>query len=241
MNRCAVEPHFPVKNQEEVTRQLAGSRYHYSLDLRHGYHKLPLTPFASKLLAMTTPCGMYLPITAPFGLHSLLATFQMLMSTKVLDGVDGQGIESFIDDLVCHAPDFETTLQRLRDLFERLDQWDLRINGNKSTLNRADCVFLGHKVDSTGHYHLDSRISALKDMERPHNKSQLKSWLGLVNYFCSYAGTKVADLLAPILQLTKKDTIFTWGQAQELAFAHIKEAIIRQQKLYFWTTIIQFM
>ena len=149
----------------------------------------------------------------------------MLMSTKVLDGVDGKGIESFLDDLVCHAPDFETALQRLRDLFERLDRWDLRINGSKSTLNGADCVFLGHKVDGTGHYHLDSRISALRDMKRPYNKSQLKSWLGLVNYFRSYAGTKVADFLALILQLTKKDAVFKWEEAQELAFAQVKEAI----------------
>ena len=135
--------------------------------------------------------------------------------------------------MVCHAPDFETALQRLRDLFERLDQWDLRINGSKSTLNGADCVFLGHKVDGTGHYHLDSRISALRDIERPYNKSQLKSWLGLVNYFRSYAGTKVADLLAPILQLTKKDAVSKWEEPQELDFAQVKEAIVRQQKLYF--------
>ena len=157
----------------------------------------------------------------------------MLISTKVLDGVDGQGVESFINDLVCHAPDFEAAFQRLRDLFEQLDKWDLRINGSKTTLNGADCVFLGHKVDGTGHRHLDSRISALEKMERPHSKPQLKSWLGLVNYFRSYAGAKVADILAPILQLTKKDATFKWGEMQELAFNQVKKCIVQQQKLYF--------
>ena len=76
-------------------------------------------------------------------------------------------------------------------------------------------------------------VGTLKKMERLYNKPQLKSWLGLVNYFCSYDGTKIADLLAPILQLTKKDATLTWGGAQELAFTQVVDSIVQQQKVYF--------
>ena len=71
VNKCAVETRYPVKNQEEVTRRLAGSKRYSNVDLLKGFHQMRLTERASLLLAVITSLGMYLPVTAPFGFHAL--------------------------------------------------------------------------------------------------------------------------------------------------------------------------
>ena len=71
VNKCAVEDWYPVKNTQEVTQQLPGNKVYHSIDICKAYLQLKLTPFASRLLAVTTPCGIWLPTTAPFQFMNL--------------------------------------------------------------------------------------------------------------------------------------------------------------------------
>ena len=131
-----------VKNQEEVTRRLAGSKRYSNVDLLKGFHQMRLTERASLLLAVITSLGMYLPVTAPFGFHALPSHFQFVMSHKVLKGLDTKGVESFVDDILAHGRTFAEMIGRLREVFVRLRYWNLRINGKKTTLGSYECVFL---------------------------------------------------------------------------------------------------
>ena len=55
--------------------------------------------------------------------------------------------------------------------------------GEDCVLNDVQCEFLGHIADGDGIKHTEKRISAVKKMVRPHDKKQVKAFLGLVNYF----------------------------------------------------------
>ena len=84
-----------------------------------------------KIMATLISCGYegrLLPINPRGGvLHGLPAFFQMQMSTLVFNGIETRGVETFIDDIVVHAADFETLLIRLKDVLERLAKWNLRV------------------------------------------------------------------------------------------------------------------
>ena len=233
LNECAVECRYPVKNQAEVTARLAGSKYFCTLDLRSGYHQLKLTPKASRLMAAITPHGLFEPITAPFGLHGLPAFFQMQMSTLVFNGIETRGVETFIDDIVVHAADFDTLLIRLRDVLERLAKWNLRVNGAKTILGGSECTFLGHTVDGAGHKHTEKRVEALQAMRAPTDKGQLRSFIGCVQYFREHLGMDAAALTKPLTELTKKAVAFSWTAVHQECFEEIKRRILQNQKLAF--------
>ena len=103
INDCAKETRHPVKNQKEVMARLRLKTRFATFDLRKGYHQCKLTDRAAKLLAVATQDGLVIPITAPFGFHGLPAQFQYYISKLVLKELDGNGIESFIDDLNVNA------------------------------------------------------------------------------------------------------------------------------------------
>ena len=110
------------------------------------------------------------PMTAPFGFHGLCSYFQWCMSEVVFEEIEGNGVETFIDDINVHGSDFQSAFSRLREVFIRLDKWDLRMNGEKTVLNDVQCEFLGHTADGDGIRHTEKRVSAVKKMVRPHDK-----------------------------------------------------------------------
>ena len=237
VNKCAEETRHPVKNQKETMQRLAGSNLYDNLDLYKGYNQLKLTRRAGLLMAASTPDGIVIPVTAPFGFHGLPAQFQYLMSKHVFEGIEGNGLETFIDDCNVHhnmnQDSIEQRIARLREVFERVDKWDLRFNGKKSTLNATECQFLGHKVDSAGVQHLETRVQGLLDLQPPYDVKTLRQFLGLLNYFGEHLGADLAEVMRPLHMLTKKTQRWEWGPKQEWAFAEAKRRVAANPKLFF--------
>ena len=142
---------FPCKNAQKVIEGLQGSKFFGICDLYKGFYQLPLTPETSELLGVVTPDGLFQPLCAPFGPKQVPAAFQKRVSEEVLPGLEGYGLESYIDDLCLHARTFEEILQKLRELLSRLQKFDLRVNGSKCVLGGNSVDFLGmHLVDGDG-------------------------------------------------------------------------------------------
>ena len=233
VNDCSEEILYPVKNAEQVLAKLMGMKIFHSLDLYKGYHQVKLSKFAQQLLAVVTAFGQYIPMTAPFGFHGLCSYFQWCMSEVVFEELEGQGVETFIDDINAHGEDFEAAFEVLREVFGRLDYWNLRINGQKTVLNDILCEFLGHVADGEGVKHTEKRISSVKKMVRPHDKKQVKAFIGLVNYFRKHLKMDFADLIAPISKLTGLKVVFKWTDEHQKNFEQIVQRIEENEKLYF--------
>ena len=231
-NQCAEETRHPVKNQQAVLQRLKGKKRFCTFDLRKGFHQCRLTEFAAKLLAVITPDGLVIPITAPFGFHGLPAQFQYLVSKVVLEELDENGIESFIDDLNVNAHTFDEMYNLVEQLFVRLDKWDLRINGSKSVMNTDTCVYLGRYIDGEGRQHTESRLTGIAKMQRPYDKQQIKAFMGMVNYMREHLQMDFAALTFPINRMLRKDEKFEWTDECEQCFEDIKKRIMANQKLY---------
>lgn len=68
---------------------------------------------------------------------------------------------------------------------------------------------------------VEEKVRAIKEAPNPKNVAELKSFLGLVNYYGKFL-PDVSTVLAPLYQLLHKDSLSKWQQAQEEAFQHIK-------------------
>ena len=61
-------------------------------------------------------------------------------------------------------------------------------------------------------------------MKPPEDVKSLQSFLGLVNYLTRYS-RRLATLSAPLRDLTKKDTAYSWGPEHDQAFTEVKKAV----------------
>ena len=80
------------------------------------------------------------------------------------------------------------------------------------------------------------KVEAIKQMQPPTCKQQLCSFLGMVTYLSQYM-PNISSLTSDLRGLLRKDTLFQWSEAHDVAFQKIKYQISEEVCLrYFDTT-----
>ena len=84
--------------------------------------------------------------------------------------------------------------------------------------------YLGHKISTNGLQPTTEKIRAIKTAPSPKDISQLKSFLGLVNYYGKFL-PDLLTILAPLYCLQQKDVTWKWDTEQQKAFDEIKSML----------------
>ena len=64
---------------------------------------------------------------------------------------------------------------------------------------------------------VSSKTKAIKDAPTPKNVHELKSFLGMINYYTRFC-SNLTDILSPLYMLLQKNTPWHWGKEQSKAF-----------------------
>jgi hypothetical protein len=107
--------------------------------------------------------------------------FQRSMSNTVLAGLVYRICELYIDDVLIHGKDPETFL---RNVNERLREFNVAVNPNKTKLGLAEVEYVGHVVPTTGTSFTEEK--RLKVLQFPLPETQKK----LLQFIRVYAKTK---------------------------------------------------
>jgi hypothetical protein len=90
--------------------------------------------------------------------------------------------------------------------------------------------FLGHKI-SLGKIMMDEgKVKAIWDWLPPKSVSELRSFLGLANYYRKFIAA-YAKQTAPLTDLLKKDKQWHWSDQCQTAFDKLKDAIASEPVL----------
>lgn len=81
--------------------------------------------------------------------------------------------------------------------------------------------YLGYIIDKHGLHKSPKKVKAILNCERPTNVSELKSFLGLINYYRCFV-PNTSSILKPLNELLKKDVKWHWTEEQDNAFHYIK-------------------
>lgn len=230
VNACTVPLRFPIPNARALLERVAGNAVFATLDLRSGFHQIPLDPAARPLTAFVTPDGLFEFTRVPFGLRNAPPFFQQTMTT-VLSGIAGRGCEVFIDDIVVCGRDATEFLRNLRAVFDRLRAHGLRLKGAKCRFGMGKIEYLGHTVSGEGVELSASRRQAIAGIKPPRNVGQLRAFLGLANYFRGFV-KGYAMLAKPLTSLCSARVKFVWGSNEQVAFEALKAEIIAAPLLH---------
>ncbi len=85
----------------------------------------------------------------------------------------------------------------------------------------TEVEYLGHKISRRGLQPTTEKVRAVANAPPPQDVTQLKSFLGLVNYYGKFL-PNLSTVLAPLHCLLQKQTRWVWGSAQQKAFADVK-------------------
>jgi Reverse transcriptase (RNA-dependent DNA polymerase) len=101
---------YPLPNMLDFGAKMAGCKIFSKIDLRKGYHQIPMHPADVPKTAITTPFGHYEFLRMPFGLRNAGCTFQRLMD-RALSNLDC--CFWYLDDIITASTDTEQHQQHL--------------------------------------------------------------------------------------------------------------------------------
>lgn len=114
-------------------------------------------------------------------MKSVEATYQRVMVTLFYDMMH-QEVKVYVEDILAKSKKKEDHLQVLRKLFERLREFQLRLNPVKCLVRVKTRKLLDFMVSSQGiEVDLD-KVKAIEDMSTLKIEKEVKSFLGRLNY-----------------------------------------------------------
>ena len=141
LNNITYQDSYPLPHIDTCVNSLKGASWFSTLDLRSGYYNVPIAEKDRDKTAFITRRGQFRFTVMPFGLTAAPSTFQRLMDL-VLVGLTYESVMVYLDDIVVFSPTFESHIQRLQQVFERLRQAGLKLKGSKCDLfQRHSLIF----------------------------------------------------------------------------------------------------
>ena len=142
------------------------------------------------------------------------------MSTG-LHGLKWKTCLIYIDDIISFSSSVDENLHRSRLVFERLHLANLKLKPSKCTFTCKFVRFLGFLVSLSGVSPDPDKISALQIFPVPTNVKDVRSFLGLCNYYRRFL-KDFAKVASPLHRLTRKDVPFELDNTCHDAFAILK-------------------
>src|SRR6218665_606740 len=115
LNDVTKKDSYPLPRIDACLDALSGAGWFSTLDLRSGYHQVPLRPADADKTAFVTRRGTYRWRVMPFGLCNAPATFQRMMDI-VLSGLNFELCLVYLDDVIIFSSNPEEHLDRLEQV-----------------------------------------------------------------------------------------------------------------------------
>ena len=225
LNKRIKRKPFPIPKIQDLMLKLEGFQYGTSLDLNMGYYHIELSPNSKRLCTIVLPWGKYEYQRLPMGLCNSPDIFQEKMS--ILMG-DLEYIRTYIDDLLCITKGtWEDHLEKLEEVFKRLQNAGLKVNARKSFFGRGELEYLGYWITRDGIMPIPKKVKAIKNMATPRTIRDVRKFVGMVNYYRDM-WVRRSDILSPLTKLCSKNATFKWGKEQQKAFNDMKKILSRE-------------
>ena len=209
---------YPLPLVDELFANLSGGVSFSKLDLSQAYHQLPLDEESRKFTTVNTPSGLYEYLRLPYGISSAVGIFQRTIES-ILKNIDGVCV--YLDDILITGRTNEEHLINLRSVLLRLQEHGITLRKEKCNSFLPEVEYLGFVVSKEGLKPTETKVKAIKDAKAPKCLSELRSFIGMVNYYSRFQ-PNLAHKMSPLYALLKKNVLWKWSDAHQHAFESIK-------------------
>lgn len=216
---------YKLPNCQELFARLAESgsppKYFSVIDLLGAFNQVYLDEESAKILVLNTCKGLLGTNRLCYGIKTAPAQFQAIID-KILAGIDNVFI--YFDDILVATNTLEGHFKVLKQIFERFQKFNVRINSSKCQFYKESVDYLGHKLSSDGIQPLFSKIDCILNAPTPTNVSELKSFLGMLNYYGKFLPNLSIEM-QPLYRLLQHDVSWKWNNDCEKAFQQAKRML----------------
>uniref|UniRef100_A0A2N9EH15 Uncharacterized protein n=1 Tax=Fagus sylvatica TaxID=28930 RepID=A0A2N9EH15_FAGSY len=169
-------------------------------------------------MAFITSKSLFCYKAMPFGLKNAEATYQRLVNKMFHDQI-GRNVEVYVDDMLVKSKKDDYHLADLKETFQALRRYNMKLNPAKCVFGVPSGKFLGFMVSQRGIEANPDKIKAILEMSPPKTVREVQSLTGkaaALNRFVS----RSTDKCLPFFKTLRK--AFQWTEECQQAFEELK-------------------
>ena len=235
--------------EEEIVKRAEGKLFSV-LDLRHGFHQMPLAKSSRPLTCMCSLSGPVQWTVMPMGLKNAPSFFQRMMEEVLFSEHPElrEFVSVYIDDIIIATVGDGLTEQELVDLHEKqlnmvldiLDKNQLICGPKKGKLFLESVEFSGSLLRNGTRQPSPGKLLAIQKWKRPETILALRGFLGCCNFYHTFV-KDYARYAAPLTELLKvgreagragSKVRVQWTDECDEAFVQLKAALCEVATLH---------
>lgn len=227
INKFIMDDNYPIPRIEDLFARLSGGKFFATLDISQAYLHMKVDDDSAVLQTISTHWGTYKVKRLMFGVKIAPNIWQRFMDQMLQDL---KGVICFFDDILVQGSTEEEFLGNIEAVLQKLRNNGLHLKKEKCQFLLESITYLGHKIDEFGLHPTQDKVTAIVNSSRPTNVSEVRTFLGLINYYQKFL-PNVSTKLAPIYALLKENTRFKWSKACDKVFLDLKKEIASDRVL----------
>ena len=207
----ARKPALPM-HREGAIQGLAGMKTFAKFDFRHGFYQVALAAELQPYFVTVFDKQPYAFARLPMGWNNSMAFFDQAVQSTVAEARDQlrrQGIraaiESYADDVCVGAKTNQELEAAVTELLKVYRKRGWTASPRKCKYAIAEVEFLGHRFTRKGVLPPTGTIRRLSEATPPQNKTEVRSFLGLLRTIMSFWRGEV-HILAALQKLSNADS-----------------------------------
>lgn len=180
VNPLLIVDEHPLPTIDELFASMSGGKVFSKIDLKQAYLQLPLIEQDREILTLNTHKELFRSNRLMYGIASAPAIWQRTIE-NILNGIPGVAV--FLDDIRVTGKNLEEHIKRLELVFKQLSKHNVRINKKKCEFLKDSISYCGYVIGKNGISKEKQKIEAVRKMPRPNNITELRAFIGLINYY----------------------------------------------------------
>ncbi|XP_052563134.1 uncharacterized protein K02A2.6-like isoform X1 [Culex pipiens pallens] len=230
INKVLVPNSYPLPVACDLFAKLANCKVFCCLDLEGAYTQLALSERSRKFMVINTIKGLFTYNRLPQGASPSASIFQFVMD-QILGGIEN--VFCYLDDVLIAGENVDDCRQKLLIVLDRLAKANIKVNWEKCKFFVPELNYLGHIIGEKGLMTSPDKISTIQKAKVPTNVHELKSYLGLINYYNRFV-PNLSSKLYHLYNLLRKNVKFVWSHDCDTAFQESKQSLIKANILEFY-------